>query len=194
MAAYKNMSKEEKAVLEAQYRQVWTSEDMVSHCVRSTSNYFTAGDGTIVTFDKPSIETTFWFGEHNHEDRSKEAARAKKSVKFFISSNMNRLRTYKERPDYYRGAYRYPYIKRGEYIGQASGCALGYIVFADCRGKSYNGENLEAKGYRKLTESEIQRLYEAEDRRDALFMRRLESYLKRYGLSKVHCSTYWADR
>lgn len=194
MTSYKQMTADEKRTIEEQYRMVWgRDEKMVRHCVSSTSNYFTSDDGIVVTFDKPHIQKQFWFGEHNYEDRTEEAAAAEKSVDFFIRENTAYLKSYKSTP-LYRSAYHYLYIKRGEYVSQPDGCALGYIEFGNCNGEGLREDDLVAKGFRRLTESEAERLYEAEDRRDALFMKRLQSYLKRYGLSKVSCDTFWADR
>lgn len=204
--AYKPMDAYEKQILEQQFGKVWASDEkMVRHCVKSTSNFFTSDEGIIVTFDRPNIKTSFWFGEHgyDYDEKNAMAYAASKSVEFFIGENMDNLRTYSaawgEPKSGYESQYRYPYVKRGAYCNQPSDCALGQIVFGNCCGKSnywrYDNEGgLEACGFRKLTDREIERLREAEERRDALFEKRLRTYLKRYGLSKVSCDTFWADR
>lgn len=195
----KAMTKEEKAVVSQQCEK--TGASFAAYLAKSTSNYFTSDDGIVVLFDKPSIQTEFWFGEHGSEDLTDEARAAEKSVEFFINENMGGLRTYRRAWDNvdeygHRTPYHYPYIKRGAYSGQSADCALGIIEFGTWNGESQNYRgNLEGDhGFRKLTESETERLKEAEERRDALFLKRLKSYLKRYGLSKVNCRTFWADR
>lgn len=200
MTAYKNMSATEKQTIEEQYRMVWHDDErMVSHCVKTTSNYFTSDDGIIVDFEKPTIQTSFWFGEHgyDYEEMNETAHAASKSVEFFKRKNFANLESYRKawgECEHYT-SYRYPYIKRGAYCTQDDACMLGCIEFANCAGESHiTGRKLEAEGFRKLTEGEIERLRDAENRRNALFEKRLDAYLKRYGLSKVQCSTYWADR
>lgn len=202
-ATYKPMDAYEKETVRQQYEKsgLVTARDNAQRYAKGTSNYFTSDDGIIILFDKPGIQTEFWFGEHGDEDLTDEARTAEKSVEFFINENMGRLRTYRRAWDGvdeygYRTPYRVPYIKRGAYCGQDESCALGFIEFGTSDGKSqhYRGDLEGANGFRRLTPREVERLKDAEARRDALFKNRLKSYLKRYGLSKVHCSTFWADR
>ena len=190
------MTADEKRFLELEFRKVWHGSDkMVRHCVASTSCYFISDDGVIVTFDKPTIKTDFPFPEHGFDyDEATEAARAASTdEEFFIRENLEWVH------DSYRaawsGAHRlHPYIKRGAYVAQDHDCALGYIKMATGDGREPYGGPLIDPTFRKLTDGEVERLREVEERRDGLFVRRLKNYLKRYGMSKVHCWTYWADR
>ena len=190
---YKPMDAYEKQIIEQQYRKVWgNDEKMVKHYVSTTSNFFTSDDGIIITFDKPHIVTRFWIPEHGYDYDEKQgmAHDAARSIEYFVSKNMQQLENYDLiwSNDEYRSR---AYIKRGRYINQPGDCAIGFILLADhCESE----RGLESQGYRKLTDKEIDRLHEAENRRNALFEKRLRSYLKRYGLSKVSCGTYWADR
>lgn len=191
---YKPMNADEKSVIANEYRKRYPrDEKMVKHCVSSTSNYFTSDEGIIVEFDKPSIRTEFWFGEsgYDYDEVHDAATAASNSKNHFISENMGRLPSYSAAWLDCNGIYHYPYIKR-KFTG---GCALGEIVFADCNGTGYvTGIDLASIGYRKLTDKEVERLKQAELRRNYLFMKRLKTYLKRYGLKNVSCRTYWIDR
>ncbi len=197
---YKPMDAYEKQIIEQQYRKVWgNDEKMVKHYVSTTSNFFTSDEGIIIPFGKPHIVTRFWIPEHGYDynEAFNTAIACENDVQYFIYKNMSNLETYSNA---WNGGlcdcYNHPYIKHGKYIDQSADCALGKIEWADRNGNgcykwSYD---LPSKGYRKLTDKEIDRLHDAENRRNALFEKRLCSYLKRYGLSKVSCGTYWADR
>ena len=50
------------------------------------------------------------------------------------------------------------------------------------------------KGYVHLTREQAARLIPAIEQEKAKFEKRVDNYLKRYGLSKIHKWTYWADR
>ncbi len=189
MSEYKAMSAEEKAIISREYEICGYAS------IRGVSNYFEADDETIVTLGKPIIQTSFYFGEHNGEDAWGEARRASKSVEFFIDENLHHNQT--------GNCYHYTndetlatndlWIRRKQHAGQPDECRLGHIIgcWEDDTGYA---AYLARSGYRKLNAGEIERLREAERRQAALFEKRLRAYLKRHGLSKVCCSTYWADR
>lgn len=196
---YKTMNSDEKQIITLQFRKVWHDDKkMVKHCVGSTSNFFTSDDGIIVTFEKPHIQTRFCFGEHGYDyDEVQGACRsASKSVDHFMAENLRQLESYASA---WGASDRYPmhrraFIKRGAYIRQDADCALGRITLTNATGRDAYGKDLSLDGWRELTPAEVKRLRDAQDRRDYLFRKRLDSYLKRYGLSKCDYWTYWADR
>ena len=48
-------------------------------------------------------------------------------------------------------------------------------------------------GYRRLLSEDREKLREAYRTERGVFAARLDAYLRRYGLSKIHTWTYWAD-
>lgn len=186
----KSLSKDEKAILREQFAKVWHDDvKMVDFCTGKACGYFESDDGVLVVFDKPSVRKNFWFGEHNYEDRSDEVEAASRSVDFFISRNM----AYAFGPDWtsrvtdLRGDL---YITYRAYCGQDDDCRLGHVVRAIFESDLRAPEN----GYRKMTDEECERYADAVENQKALFMKRLRTYLKRYGLTKCSYGTFWADR
>jgi hypothetical protein len=51
----------------------------------------------------------------------------------------------------------------------------------------------QPNGYTEFTEDEKQVILNALRYGRSLFEKRLDTYLKRYGVSKIHTWTYWAD-
>lgn len=190
------MTKQDKQILREQYEIVFRgNEKMIDFCVRSASGFVDFGD-LIVEFEKPTILTSFWFGEHNYEDKSGVCEAASKSIDFFMRENIDRMysKHLLDRIDgsgEYYSAFRYPYVVK-EYVSRYEGCRLGRIEFADSNGEFcncyFNGRA------RKLDDDEVEELREALCDEVAKFEKRLRTYLKRYGLSKCSYNTYWADR
>ena len=79
----------EKALLAEHVRMAWDSPSMVDHIVKSTSAILTIGD-RIISFDKPTIQTSFHFAEHGHDfDAVNEYAHnMSKNEIFFITENL----------------------------------------------------------------------------------------------------------
>ena len=186
----RRLTADEKSMLREEFSKAWPGDDkMVEHCVKSTTGYFVADDGIIVTFDKPRIETEFWFGERNYEDRSAEVRAASRDVDYFIRRNMKQIDRLSLDPrDGYESGSAYVYDRR--YCSQPDDCRLGYASFVRF------GEEQRNRGVhgRRLTAPELDRYREAVENQRVLFMRRLKTYLKRYGLGKCTYDTFWADR
>lgn len=187
------MTKQDKELVREQYAKVWhrrdgsVDEKMVDYCTKKTSGYVMI-DGRMITFDKPSIKTDFWFGEHtyDYDEVTKHAEACSKSEKYFVAENLHDI-------DWRLEAIEDPYCKmyiggRG-YSNQSNDCILGSIEF--CR---YGIDMPRIKDAREMTNEEREQYADfIKDERDK-FEKRLHTYLKRYGLSKCHFGTYWADR
>lgn len=185
----RRLTAEEKVMLREEFAKAWPGDDkMVERCVKSTTGYFASDDGIIVPFDKPSIKTEFWFGEHNYEDRRAEARAASRDVDYFISRNMEQIDCLSlDRGDEYESGTAYVFDRR--YCSQPDDCRLGFVSFV-----RPVDEQRWHEGRRELTPAELDRYREAVENQRVLFGRRLKTYLKRYGLSKCHYQTFWADR
>lgn len=186
------MTKEAKAELRAEFAQCF-SEKIADCAVKDTGGFVEIG-GVVVTEDKPAIKTSFWFGEHNYEDRTQEAADASESVEFFVRENLGGCSA-KRKLDVLDGetvtAYRHPVVIWGEYLGQPETCRLGRVAFANCNGET---RGREGERGRMMGPEEVERYREFLADEVAKFEKRLRAYLKRYGLGKCSYSTYWADR
>lgn len=145
--------------------------------------------GKLIAFAKPNIETNFYFGEHGFDYRevAEEAAEARKSEDFFIKENLSQLDgdkwLVKEGYNHYIG------IKYSRSPKDTRIYELLDVPFHDV----YSGR-FATDGKIELTENDVQTLLKAYENQKIRFKKRLKTYLKRYGLSKVRCKTYWADR
>lgn len=187
----KALTKEQRAMLREQYKLVWhTDEHMVDYCTKKAAGYFETDDGYIVVFEKPSIRKSFWFGERNYEDRSDECRRASKSEEYFIRQNMFFAFGQDWEQRITDVVFDDLYVAGEAYYSQDATCRLAHIKAAQ-----YKEELAYCKGtVRRMTPDECERYADAIENQKALFMKRLRSYLKRYGLSKCSYDTYWADR
>ena len=187
------MTKQDKELVREQYAKVWhrrdgsVDEKMVDYCTRKTSGYVVI-DGRMVTFDKPSIKTNFWFGEHTYDfdEVVKQAEACSKSEEYFIAENLDAI-------DWRLEAIADPhcrvYIGRRGYSNQEEGCILASVEF--CR---YSLDGPRIGDAREMTEDERQQYADFIKGEREKFEKRLRTYLKRYGLSKCYFGTYWADR
>lgn len=145
--------------------------------------------GQIVAFDKPSIQTSFYFPEYGHdfEEKQELVRKAGEDSSYFLKNNLedSRLpqllewaRAYRDSED---SAAFVPLLGRDEYTGTA------YVSWVN---RFACGED----GYVKLTSADMGEYIDAAERALAAFEKRLGTYLKRYGLSKCTFSTFWGDR
>lgn len=145
--------------------------------------------GKLIALKKPSIKTDFYFSEHglNFDEKQKQAAEAEKSESFFISENLNQINRdkwlLKEGYKHYIGV---------EYSDSPEDTRI-YTVY-DIHIFDVEDGTFDTTGKIELSETDIKILLDAYENQKIRFKKRLKTYLKRYGLSKVSCSTYWADR
>ena len=177
----------------------WKSERMIKHCISRLSNDCTLSDGHIMTFEKPYIKTSFCYGyslsssDSESYDRAGELAyNAQKDVINFINENID-----------YSGIKRiYEKLKKAEKVY----CNLDHYGFITV--ENLHDEHEECR-LRCLygTQSEIYKQYiqfelNNDDKKLIMgklseelqkFVKRLNTYLKKYGLSCVKSWSYWRD-
>lgn len=139
-------------------------------------------DGKFLLFAKPHIETSFCFHDEgeDYEFYKKLKSANEKMAAYFKAEN---LKLYND------------WIKKLE---------KGDDIFVKCYYKSLPFKvDLHTKicswetptnDERKITDNERQQLIDAFKWCKSLLEKRLNTYLKKYGVSKLHTWTYWADR
>lgn len=198
------LTMKDKELLRDEYKKAWHDDlKMVEYCVSRASGYIDI-DSVLFVMDKPTIMTNFWFGEHTYDyDEVVEHCNAmSKSEAYFISENLKRCPAWEmlealEGRDMrgYEASFK-AYIVTGKYWGQDDACRLGYVNVLRL-GTDPEEHFRTSKGpqaYRELTEEETERLKDFLRGEVEKFQKRLNTYLKRYGLSKCSYGTYWADR
>ena len=187
----------DQKTLKAQYMniistEVWPkSPDMIKYADKKAAWIVEINNGDIVEIEKPSIDKNFCFGygycgvstDEDYRGAANLAAHARTSTDYFIAQNMEPLdRWLKDLEDL--GTWNV--YKRPNYLGQQESCKLMNIHFK--HEWDYRPEDGE-----ELTPEEIQAVIEGYKEVKKQFKKRLDSYLKRYGLSKVHSWTFLSD-
>lgn len=161
---------------------------MYKWCINRISNEMQLDNGGYVEFNKPTIETSFCFGYSDSRydtedyDRANNMAEvARSDEEYFKEQNLKELKSilgglnehrvlfYKSRSndevEIYNWCYD-TYSTRERYA---------YLELIEC------------------SDRELQLLKEKYEEELVKFEKRINTYLKKYGLSKVHSWSYWRD-
>lgn len=195
--------KELKALYTEELKKAWSDEGMVKHCSKSTA-FIIEHDGALFGIEKPKIETHFCFSHGmngitttEEEERAEEmAAYAKESKEYFINENLKdinrrieRLKKVKEEMGYNWAEGNHPQymVETGaHYYGQMEDCKLCYYSIVD----TFNGIN---QGKICNDVELLEKLIAGYEEVKKEFVKRLNTYLKRYGLSKVRSWSFISD-
>ncbi|MDU4944309.1 MAG: hypothetical protein E6X32_01695 [Varibaculum cambriense] len=161
----------------------------------SAVGYMVTGDGKIITTDKPQIVKSFWFGE-NGSDFQEQVE---------LTRTASRDREYFKRKNLKRAGY---YKTLANIEAALSGTAYFFLFNAWGSGSRFYEVRCFAKDQllhphtqlvlksadSVMTREELEAYKELIEAALKVFDRRLNTYLKRYGLSKCSYDTYWVDR
>lgn len=194
--------KELKAEYTEELAKAWDSPRMIKYCANQ-AGYIIEYNGKLYSIEKPAIHTRFCFGYgfcgvSNEEEEATANAMARKAeedVEYFKAENLRGLdETIKQlenianemRRNWVKGSHPRYMIKTGaHYSGQTPDCKLEYFKIEDTFNSlggtiCYDVEFVRAliAGYQEVKKA---------------FEKRLNTYLKRYGLSKVESWSYLSD-
>lgn len=208
-AAPKTEKADFKAMLTEQFKKVWSNEKMVTYCVNNTATIAKLPNGEIITVEKQGIETRFCFGEsgYDYDDALQMAHHARTSEEYFKDENMASFRKWVEELEECKKLDRSALvIYQKHYTGQTEDCKLASIqivrmgeVIEACGGCVRLDElpgkeiSLWCRDCRIATNEEINLILEAYKEAAKAHEKKVDSYLKRYGTSKVHSWTYWRE-
>lgn len=184
-------------------KEVWKNDEHMQEYARKECAYVVElSSGNIIDIDKPRIETNFCFGmgmyatytDEEFERAEELADNARKNVDYFISENMKQITEkidcLKEALENKREVYTFVH-----YSGQPENSELvAYNCVRICDNPEfapYRWGNLQA--VRKLSNDDIQIIIDGLEEVAKKFMKRLNTYLKRYGLEKLNVWTYCRD-
>lgn len=198
--------KELKAQYTAELEKAWSSEKMIKFCSKECDEVIEY-NGLLFSIDKPKIQKDFCFGygfcggisDEEDEQRANAAARrAQESTEYFINENLKPIDEWLETlnnileemgHNWAEGSKpRYMIATGPQYHGQKPDCKLrGYTVEDTAKPRSYYS-------YELCNDEEfIKKLINGYEEVKQRFVKRLNSYLKRYGLSKVNSWSYLVD-
>lgn len=195
--------KELKPVLEKELVKVWGENDshMTQYCMKEAAYIIELSDGSILTIDKPSIKKDFCFGygmylratDEEQAAADRMARHAQTNADYFIEQNLqplneaiNRLRAE------HKNVYTYLH-----YIGQTEGDLLkSYVVTREWETPDNEFDNRvfwNLKDIKQLDSDDIELIIAGLEEVKKSFIKRLNTYLKKYGLSKINAWTYLVD-
>ena len=192
--------KELKAVYTEELKKAWSTENMVKHCSKNTA-FVIEHKGALYGIEKPSIETRFCFGYgmngiSDDEDRNMAenmVDKASRNKEYFINQNLHDINLWIDRLNemlenmvlnWAEGSYPRYLVETGKkYYSQFEDCKLRYYCIVD----TFNGTN---RGEICMDTELIKKLITGYEQVKTEFTKRLNTYLNRYGLSKVEPWSY----
>lgn len=194
-AAVKAIPDDLREIIKAEYSKAWSGK-MLDYCINKVSRAIRIEDGCVFFWEKSRIETDFCFGEsgYDYDDARRMAAHARTSEEYFKSENLaefdNILKALEGNGEgYYYN--RVPYIRNESYCGadDLKLCRLAWYRPCELEREIDSEKNR----LRLLYDNELAAIIDGYKAERAAFEKRLDRYLKRYGLEKVHAWTYWRD-
>ena len=152
-------------------------------------------DGSLIAITTPSIETQFCFGYHDsrydtksYDEANNMARHAETHEDYFISENLAGInRTLEE----LKAADGNVFIRKA-YGNAPEDSKIKYLeILGDHELYRFNEGLLPA--YSRLSQEDIDKIINGYEEVKVRFTKRLNTYLKRYGLSKVKSWSYWLD-
>lgn len=185
----------------SEVRKVWQDKGMLDYCKKKYSSAVRLSNGGLLVFDKPKIENRFCFHDEGaqYELYKKLTSDEERMKKYFIQENLvsidNGIKDLADSRELRNGLYtsrgKLFYIQRRSYSGETSPSNLfNYFALDPSEANSHPQfyPNIEPMSVadRDIILSGLRSEREK-------FVKRLDAYLKRYGTSKLHTWTYWAD-
>ena len=192
--------KELKPILEKELSKVW-DEHMKNYCMKETAYIIELSDGSILPIEKPRIKKDFCFGygmylqatdeDYKRADNMRKAAET--NTDYFINQNLEPLeRQLKALKEEHKNVYtslRYNDEQEGDLL-------KSYLVTREWETPENDFDNRVFMGLRdvkKISDDDVNLIIEGPEEVKKAFIKRLNTYLKRYGLSKVNAWTYLVD-
>lgn len=171
--------------------KLWAdSKKMQDFIAKECSDVFKTEAGYLIVFDKPRIKKDFCFGHGQNGISTQEeveiachnAAYARTNENYFLEENLEQFEEWLKMLDGDEKLYLVPQ----HYKPTKVACIRSEYYF-----QRYEWER--KKILEELSQSDIEKLKQVIISEKEKFTKRLNSYLKRYGLSKIHSWTYLVD-
>lgn len=199
-------------------RKAWSDKSMIEHFKKCFSSAVRLSCGGLLVFKKPSIDKDFCFGYGmqsalNYNEANKMASHAATSEKYFLDQNLKGFDDKIKRLETMKNSWgsscvlllhRHCYYSQKEPLNifdyfLSSGGLDNYekLPESDCKGCVKYFEHFDGIGYYydliEATAEDRANILAALKHERAKFEKRLNAYLKKYGVSKVRAWSYWAD-
>ena len=201
----KESQKELKEILKNELEIVWTGKKgvdskMVDYGVKSNAYVVPICNGKyILDLDKEKIETEFWFGESDmgqglsHNENTERMKNVRENFEdYFLETNLssindriNKLEDILHDKSTLNICHYLPY-----YSSKEDSVLRGFGFYSDY-GASYERK---PNGAIDFSKEDVKILLTAYKIYKEDFTKKLFTYLKKYGLKKLHIHSYWIDR
>lgn len=169
-------------------QKYWGASSMIGYCIKEFSNLCEFADGHYLVFTKPSITTRFCFGYDrmpgSYDNANEMCAHVKKNEVYFITENMKKINEKIDALKRYEKIFIQP-----AYFDQPDDMMICSLLYLRC----FEEPAKEAHVIRELTQDDKDRIIKTLEEEKTKFNKRLKTYLKRYGLSKLDTWTYDRD-
>ena len=208
--------KKTQAQLKADFRKElentssWRNDPHMQDYIEKEANYIVElHDGGIMYIEKPKIETRFCFGyslsQYDSEsyDRANEMENeAMTNENYFLQQNLEDLERTEEElkkaiesENLRNTKCQNYYILKHHRTGDTNECKIRSYSICDKWDLEEEKRRLARfeNELEEMTKEALENWLEGIQTVKAQFTKRLNTYLKRYGLTKLHTRTYWAD-
>lgn len=176
-------------------------QNCIDNHLKEASEIMMTDCGVILVFEKPHVNAgTFWFHDEgpNYEYYQKVTATDKTKIEYFMRENLDEydslIKEMTERKNRY-GDPLVPVFYEHEW------CSVGLLGWGNSiyMKREHDVQEDEQdprtrKQIHRMTESDTKKALAILKSERAKFEKRLQAYLKRYGVGKISFGTYWADR
>ena len=206
--------KANKEYLQGEFRKVWDSARMVDYCTNEIACMTTLPNGEVITVRKRKIEKDFCFGEHgyDYDDAQDMAHHARTSEDYLKTENMiffnqwvsdlqdcyengrtDRLPSYVlaigDTYDTPTNIKQLVWVRLTDLIDAMGGS----VHMEDIPGKTFSHYMYGSHSLRVATKEEIREILDLYKFARQKHEKKVDAYIKKYGTTKVHSWTYWAD-
>lgn len=182
-----------KRVLKAENNE----QSWLDYWVKKTSNLMMTDSGIILTFEKRKIKVDFCWPDEGapYEEYLRLSANEKEMREYFLRENLRDLDEQIEELTTRKGecdrTLMPVFLERDTCHYGKCGWAEGVHLMPDYR---YREAVSDKEGVTLMTENDCTKALAILKDERIKFEKRLQTYLKRYGVSKLNTWTYWADR
>lgn len=173
------------------YTKVWGEDKkMIDHCVKSVHYAIRLSNGLILVVEKPSIKTTFCFGEsgYDYDEAFNMAYNVARTEEYFKTKNLSYIDNTLEELKLLRERDQFGSPKAYAYLNVYSYTKCADRVLCEVFTDKYSYRERE-----QLPAEDIDAVIGLYEQVRADFEKRINTYLKRYGTSRLKTRTYWLD-
>lgn len=182
-----------KAIYLNEMAKAWGNDNrMMTYFSKTLSNAYALPNGGVMAFEKRKIETNFCYGEdgNDYDEAQNKVHNAYTNEDYFRSVNLREFTKLQKlfTPD---NSSRDIYIYRKSYTCETAPINIwGFVALRIWEAEENRHHFTDL---RKATKEEKDVILKALEEEKKIHEKKVNTYLKKYGLSKVRAWSYWAN-